>query len=281
MKMFIAAGLMLASLNVFSQSYLILSNGVTLTTDKAGFLYDFGHFNLPYKVSAIGRNYFIEDNKLKTIDVNGFLYEKSIKSKELEDIKGKGGNFFVKKDNKLLTIDAKGFFYEYEDDKVFKKITAIGGNYFLAQPEKKKPVELYTVNDKGNYFKMNVEGLNTAEVVVSSGNFFQTKSGDIYTVSKDGFVFAKSEMKVGTIAKSGANYIINSDGLLFTISEEGMLFLPILPANIKIADLKSFGSNYMIDTEGRIFIVDSIGVITERSTTHDLRNSKIFSLSRK
>lgn len=281
MKMFIAAGLMLASLNVFSQSYLILSNGITLTTDKAGFLYDFGHFNLPYKVSAIGRNYFIEDNKLQTIDSNGFLYEKAIKSDKLDELKGKGGNFFLNEDSHLFTIDEKGFFYEYEDSKVFKKITAFGGNYFLAQPDKKKPVELYTVNDKGNYFKMNVEGLNTAEVVVTSGNFFQTKAGDVYTVSKDGFVFAKSEMKVGTIVKSGANYIINSDGLLFTISEDGLIFLPILPANIKIAELKSFGSNYMIDAEGRIFIVDAQGVLTERSTTHDLRSSKIFSLSRK
>lgn len=281
MKMFIAAGLMLASLNVFSQSYLILQNGITLTTDKAGFIYDFGHFNLPYKVSAIGRNYFIEDNKLKTIDSNGFLYEKSIKSKELEEIKGKGGNFFVNKDNKLLTIDAKGFFYEYEDDKVFKKITAYGGNYFLAQPEKKKPVELFTVNDKGNYFKISVEGLLTADIVVTAGNFFQTKSGAIYTVSKDGFVFPKTEVKTGTVVKAGANYFIDSEGLLFTISEDGLLILPVLPTNIKIPELKSFGSNYMIDGEGRIFIVDAAGNLHERSTTHDLRNSKIFSLSKK
>ena len=275
MKKFLAAGLMLASLNVFSQSYLILSNGVTLTTDKAGFVYDFGHFHLPYKVSNKGINYFVEDEKLSTIDENGYLYEKDIKVKK---IKGAGGNFFVNDDSHLVTIDAKGFYYEYEEEtKVFKKITSYGGNYFLASVEKKKPADLYTVNDKGSYFKLNVEGLNTGDINTFNGNYFQTKNGTVYTVSSAGFVFPKPTVKTGSVTKAGGNYFIDSNKLLYTVSSEGLLILPVLPLKLKIDNLVSFGANYMIDKDGKIFAVDKAGVIFERSVKHDLRNAKIFS----
>jgi hypothetical protein len=280
MKSFIASALMLISLNVFSQSYVVLSNGITLTTDKAGFIYDFGHFHLPYKINVRGHNFFIEEKKLSTIDVNGFLYEKSgIKANKLANIKGFGGNFFINDDNHLFTIDARGFFFQYDkDDKIFKKVVSYGGNYFLVKPEDKKPaVDLYTVNDKGNYLKMNIPGLNPADITALEGNYFLTKTGVIYTVSKDGFVFSKADMPIGPITKAGGNYLI-SNGLIYTVSEDGLFILPVLPLNFKIFDLKTFGANYMIDSEGRIFIVDKAGNIAERSSTHDLRNAKINSL---
>lgn len=275
MKKFLLAGLMLASFNAFSQSYLILNNGITLTTDKAGYIYDFGHFRLYYKVQVKGLNYFVEDKKLSTVDENGFLYEKSIK---VDEVKGTGGNYFVNKSSHLVTIDSKGFFYEYEDDaKIFKKITRFGGNYFLVQMDKKKPVQLYTVNNKGNYFNINVPGLNPADINAFNGNYFQTKSGVVYTVSAEGFVFSKADINVGKIEKAGGNYFIDSNKLLYTVNDEGYLILPVLPENLNIEDLVSFGANYMIDTEGRIYLVDKNGNIFERSINHDLRNGKIFS----
>jgi hypothetical protein len=280
MKKFLSLGLMLASLNAFSQSYLILNNGVTLTTDKAGFVYDFGHFRLPYKVTLSGQQYLVEDKKLSTVDSNGLLYEKSLKGDKIEKIKGKGGNFFINDENHLFVIDSKGYFFEYDkDDKIFKKAIVLGGNWFLVKPEDKKPgIDLYTVNDKGNYFKLNVPGLNNADIIQCFGNYFQTKDGMIYTVSKDGFVFPKPDIKTGKVAKSGGNYFIDSNGLLFTVSEEGFLLLPELPATIKISEIKRFGANYMVDSEGRMFVVDSKGNLFERTLNHDLRNAKILSL---
>ncbi len=280
MKKFVAAGLMLASLHTWAQSYVILNNGITLTTDRAAFIFDLGLFQLPYKVSVKGSNYFLSDKKLKTIDGNGFLYEKSIKESKLEKIKAKGGNFFINDENHLFTIDAKGFFYEHENDNtIFKKAFSFGGNFFLVRSDERKPtIDLYTVNDKGNYFKMNVEGLNASDILPSPGNYFQTKTGVTYTISKDGFVFSKSDVKVATVAKAGGNYFIDTKGMLYTISEQGHLILPELPLNIKMAQLKSLGANYMIDEEGKIFIVDKDGLIFERPVGHDLRNSKVLSL---
>jgi hypothetical protein len=280
MKELIVAGLMLACLNSWAQSYVILSNGITLTTDRAGFIYDFGLFQLPYKVNVKGSNYFLSDKKLKTIDGSGFLFEKSIKESKLEKIKAKGGNYFINDDDHLFTVDANGFYYEFEnDDKIFKKAILFGGNFFLVKPDDRKPnIDLYTVSDKGNYFKMNVEGLNPSDILPSPGNYFQTKNGVTYTVSKDGLVFNKASMKVAAITKAGGNYFIDTNGLLYTISDQGHLILPVLPVNIKISALKGFGANYVIDEEGRIFIIDRDGFIFERTISHDLRNSKVLSL---
>lgn len=277
MKNFITLGLLLASFNAFSQSYLILNNGVTLTTDKAGFVYDFNHFRIPYKVTINGGQFHVEDKKLSTVDTSGFLYEKNF---EVKKVKGKGLNFFVNDDNHLVTIDEKGFYYEYDkDDKIFKSAVAFGGNFFLVKPNSRKPnIDLYTVNTKGNYFKIDVPGLNPADIKTVGGTYFQTKSGVVYTVSKDGFVYAKPEVKVGSIVKAGGNFLIDSTNKIFTVTDDGFLILPVLPMNIKVMTVQKLGSNYMIDSEGRIFTVDAQGNMHERKTDHDLTDAKILSL---
>ncbi len=278
MKKFLVAGMMLASMNVFSQSYLILNNGITLTTDNAGFVYDFGHFRVPYKVTLNGGQFLVENQKLSTVDTSGFLYEKSLK---VEKVKAKGLNYFINDDSKLITVDTKGFYYEYDKDakSVFKKVAGMGGNFFTVKPDDKKTIiDLYTVNNAGNYFKVNVPGLNPADIATIGGTYFQTKAGVVHTVSKDGFVYAKPEVKVGAIKKLGGNFLIDSANLLFTVSEEGFLMLPVLPANIKVADIQKVGANYMLDSEGRIFVVDKVGNLVERTINHDLRNTKILSL---
>jgi hypothetical protein len=278
MKKILIAGAALLSMNAFAQSYLVLNNGITLTTDKAGFVYDFGHFRAPYKVTLNGGQFMVEDKKLSTVDTAGFLYEKTMKVEKA--VRGKGLNFFIKDDNHLVTVDSKGFFYEYDkEDKIFKKAVAFGGNFFLVKPDDKKAiVDLYTVNDKGNYFKITVAGLNPFDIISIGGTFFQTRDGKTYTVSKDGFVYPKTEVKVGAVKKAGGNFFIDDKGLLFTVSEEGFLMLPVLPANIKVSDIQKIGANYMIDSEGRIFTVDKVGNMAERTINHDLTSAKILSI---
>ena len=277
MKNFLAAAVMLTSMSAFAQSYLILNNGVTLTTDKAGFVFDFGHFRVPYKLTGKGGQFIIEEKKLSTVDAAGFLFEKKF---EVDEVKGKGLNFFIDGDDHLVTIDAKGFYYEYDkDDDIFEKAVKFGGNFFLVKPAKSKPeVHLYTVNDKGNYFKLDVAGLNPADITATGGTYFQTKNGVTFTVSKDGFVYPKKEVAVGTIVKAGGNFLIDSTNKIYTVTEEGFLMLPVLPANIVVADIQKIGANYLIDSVGRIFVVDKAGKIFERAVEHDLRNVKVLSL---
>lgn len=278
MKKILALGSLMLALNSYSQSFVILNNGVTLTTDKAAFVYDFGHFILPYKVNLVGGQFLVEEEKFVTVDEKGFLYRKTEKAPS--KIKGKGSKYLLSDSGTLYTFDASGFFYKYDKDSALKKAVKFGGNFFTVKPDDKKPlVELYTVNSKGNYFKMNVAGLNPAEITVMGGSFFQTNKGVIYTVNKDGFVISKADMKVGAVKKSGGNYFIDASNAIYTVSEEGFLFLPTLPASLKIDTITKLGQNYFLDSEGKLFAIDNTGAIFEREMkSHDLREAKLLSL---
>lgn len=277
MKKLITLGAMLLSASSFAQSYLVLGNGVTLTTDKAGFVYDFGNFVMPYKVTVNGGQFLVEEDKLSTVDQGGFLYNKDLKVKK---VKGKGANYLITSDNNLVTVDGKGFYYTFDkDSSVFKRANVFGGNFFTASPvSRKSGTELYTVNSNGNYFKMDVAGLDPYAITAAGGSYFQVSNGLVYTVNKDGFVFAKKDLKVGMITKKGGNYFIDINNKLFTVTDEGILIAPVLPANIVISKMVKFGSNYMIDRNGKIFVIDSKGVIYERAINHDLNSVKVLSL---
>lgn len=278
MKKILALGSLMLALNGYSQSYVILNNGVTLTTDKAAFVYDFGHFILPYKVTLTGGQFLAEEGKFVSIDDKGFLYRKDEKAPT--KLKGKGSNYLIADNGNLYTFDAAGFFYKYDKENATKKAVTFGGKFFTVKPDDKKPlVELFTLNTKGNYFKMNVAGLNPAEIVTAGGNYFQTNKGVIYTITKDGFVISKADMKVGAVKKIGGNFFIDSNNAIYTVSEDGFLFLPTLPANLKIATITKLGQNYFLDQEGKLFVVDSTGAVYEREMkSHDLRDAKILSI---
>jgi hypothetical protein len=278
MKKILALGSLMLALNGYSQSYMILGNGVTLTTDKAAFVYDFGHFILPYKVTLTGGQFLAEEGKLISIDDKGFLYRKDEKAPS--KLKGKGNNYVIADNGTLYTFDAAGFFYKYDKEAATKKSSGFGGNFFTVKPDDKKPlVDLYTLNSKGNYFKTTIPGLNPAEITTLGGTYFQTNQGVIFTVSKDGFVYSKAETKTGLIKKMGGNFFIDSANAIYTVSEEGFLYLPVLPMNLKIATITKVGQNYFLDQEGRLFVVDSTGAIYERDMKgHDLKDTKILSI---
>lgn len=277
MKKFLALGLTLVSMNVFSQSYLILNNGITLTTDKAGFVYDFSNFVLPYKVNVNGGRFFVQEEKLVTINDQGFIFRPDFKVKK---VKGKGNNYLLDDKEGLVTINSQGLYASYDKDSAVKKIASYGGNFFTVTVDaKKKLIDLYTVDSKGGYFKPTIAGLNPAEINQIGGNYFTTEKGVTYTVSSEGFVYPKTDLVAGIITKKGGNFFVNSVGSFFTVSEEGYLLLAVLPKNLNVASIVKVGANYAIDTEGRIFVVDSKGVITERSISeHDLREAKILSI---
>jgi hypothetical protein len=257
------------ALSAFSQSYLILNNGITLTIDKGGFVYDLGHFSQVFKVSAAGARFFVEDGKLHTVDENGYLYEK-----DKVKVSAKGGNYFFDESFRLHTIDARGFVYKFED-KLLKKAKGFGGNYFTVRPDDRKPAILYTVNSLGNYFQLNIPGLSVADIKVFGGNYFQMKDGTVYTVSKDGFVFSKD--KTPEIKKLGGNFFIDASGVLYTIAEDGVLLAPALPSELSVSAPFKLGANYMIDGTGKMFTVDQSGSVFLRSVSHDLSKTKIFS----
>jgi len=270
---------LLFPLLVSAQSYLILSNGVTLTVDKSGFIYDFDHFFLPYKVQVNGGQFFVSDEILYTIDENGFLYKKDTEI-DPKDVVGKGLNYFINDSHHLYTIDQKGFVFKYSKDKsVIKKAKLFGGNFFTVElDEKKKITELYTLNSKGNFFKTVLQGLNPYEISTVGGRWFLTNKNVLYTISKDGFVFSKNEVIISKVKINGGNYLVDDTNKMFTISDDGLILLPNLPITLNLNQINKIGSNYLIDKEGRAFVINSSGEVLERSTqNHDLRAVKIIS----
>ena len=278
MKKILALGSLLLAFNSYSQSYLILNNGVTLTTDKSAFVYDFGNFILPYKITLTGGQFLAEEGKLINTDEKGFIYRKDEKAPS--KIKGKGNNYLISDNGTLYTFDTNGFFYKFDKEAATKKTVGYGGNFFTVKLDDKKPiVSLYTINSKGNYFKIDVAGLNPADITTFGGKYFQTNKGVTYTVSKDGFVYPKPEIKTSPIKKMGGNYFIDTKDTLYSVSEEGFLYLPTLPMTLKVASITKLGTNYFIDQDGKLFGVDNTGAVFERTVTaHDIKEVKILSM---
>jgi hypothetical protein len=274
-KLFVIAALSF-SLNALAQSYMVLGGGVVLTVDKQGQVFDLNHFILPYKITLTGGQFLAEDDRFVTIDDKGFLYRKE--EKVPKNIQGKGLNYILSERGRLTTIDDAGFFYEYDKESVFKKARMFGGNFFVVDIDEKKGLaDLYTLNSKGNFFKINVPNLNPSLITVAGGRYFQTRNGVVSTVSKDGFVFTKPDIKVGAIKKMGGNFFIDSNNLIFTVSEDGLLLLPLIPNGLEISSLTKLGNNYFIDGRGKLFTVDNLGQITEREIkSHDINDVKIL-----
>lgn len=272
MKKMILAVLATLSINAFSQSYFVLENGITLTIDGNGYVYDFAHYTPVNRVTVKGGQYMVEDNNvLVTVDDRGMLFRKY----ELlpKQVIGKGINYFVGDNGALYAIDTMGFVNLFEEDAKIKTATKFGGNYFITDAD-----EIFTVTNAGTYAAQQVEGLKPSDIITFGGNYFMTNRGVLFTVSADGKVFNRKLDRVGIIVKKGGNYFVDSTGVLYTVAQDGSLKLPALPVSLRVQAMARLGSNYFMDGAGKLFTVDKEGNIFERWTSYDLKTTKIISL---
>lgn len=276
MKSFLLLALATLSLNAFSQSYIIMDNGITITTDTSGFTYDFGHYAYPQKVTLRGGQYFVEEGGiLATVDEHGLFYRKY----EIipEKIKGKGINYFLSDTGTLFTINKAGIVTMTENE-VFKKAISFGGSYFTVATEDEN-LELYVIDGAGKVSKPEVPSLKVKDIVSFGGHYFMTNRGIVFTLSSEGVVSPRDDMRVGILTKKGGNYFVDSSNVLFTVAQDGSLRLPAFPLSLKVNSILKLGSNYFIDQAGRLYVVDKEGNIFERiMRDHDFKNTKIISL---
>ncbi len=270
LKIFIT-GFFLLSINAFSQSYFVLENGITLTVDKNGYVYDFSHYTPVARVTVKGGQYLMEDsNVIVTVDNQGSLFRKyEVLPKE---ISGKGLNYFIGTNGALYIIDSMGFVTLIEGDTKMLNASKFGGNFFIVDNE------IYTVSDAGSYSMVVVEGLNAADIISFGGNYLMTNRGILYTVSSDGKIFSKAQNRIGIIVKKGGNYFVDTTGMLYTVADDGSLKMPALPVSLRIQAMSRLGSNYFMDGNGKLFTVDKDGKIFERWMNYDLKMTKIISL---
>lgn len=276
MKRFLIASIAALSLNAFAQSYIIMDNGVTITTDKSGFAYDFGHYAFPQKITLKGGQYFVEEDRiLATIDENGFLYRKY----EVipEKIIGRGMNYFLSAKGDLFTIDRTGLVTTTKDE-AFKNAGHFGGNYFVVtSPEGQS--DIITINRDGKHIPAGLEKFELGSIVAFGGTYFMNNRGVVTTVSGDGILTPRPEVRVGLLVKKGGNYFTDSSNLLFTVTEDGKLINPGLPLNLKVTNITKLGSNYFFDISGRLYVVDQNGQVFERNLNGiDFRTARVISL---
>lgn len=278
MKILLIVISMVLGAKAFSQSFLIMENGIILTTDRSGFAYDFGHYAYPQRVSLKGGQYFVEeDNILVTIDENGYLYRKyeSIP----QNILGKGINYFISSDGFLYSIDSQGKL-KVSEAQEFKAAKNFGGTFFTTQPnESEELFDLYSVSQNGKIQKYDRGPFKKKEIVSFGGNYFMNQRGFVFTISSAGDIFQQENPSVGLIIKKGGNYFIDSSNLFYSVTDSGELKLPDLPFNLKVSSILKLGTNYFIDQAGKLYTVDRDGNITEKiMTDHDFKKVRVISL---
>lgn len=271
-------GLAFLSLSAFAQSYIIMENGITITTDTSGFSYDFGHYAFPQKVTLKGGQYFVEEGGiLATVDENGLFFRKY----ELipEKIKGKGINYFLSEEGVMYTINKAGYVTMTENE-FYRNAINFGGNYFTidVDPEKKM-LDLMVVDNSGAVIKAEVPSLKVNDIISFGGNYFMTNRGIVFAVTASGEVIPHDDMRIGILVKKGGNFFVDSSGYLYTVAADGTLKMPSLPISLRVSSIHKLGSNYFIDLTGKLFVVDKNGDVFERPMRdHDFKNAKIISL---
>lgn len=271
MKNFLLVSLISFSLSTFAQSYFVLDNGITITVDQKGYVYDFGHYTPLARVTLKGGQYLIEDaNVLVTVDEKGNLYRKY----ELipQSVIGKGMNYLIGEDGTIVTIDSQGSASLVERDERLKSSSKYGGTYFAVGEE------IFVVAASGEYSAVRTEGLKASDILTFGGNYFMTNRGLLYTVSQDGKIIPRTQDRIGIIVKKGGNYFVDSTGSLYTVAKDGSLKLPALPISLRVQAISRLGANYFMDGAGKLFTVDSEGNVFERWLNYDLKMTRIISL---
>ncbi len=245
----------------WAQSFMIMNNGSILTTDKEGFLYDFGHFAYPHKISLKGGIFFIEENSIiATIDEKGMLYRKY--EYIPKNIIGKGINYFLSSEGELYMIDKAGAI-KTKTEEDFKQASYFGGNYFFLALDDGK-IELVTISDTGEYVRHSEQIMSLSDLVSLGGKYFMNRRGVVHTISAAGEVIVHADKRVGLIDRRGGSFFTDSSGFIYTISSEGELVTPAIPANLSVTNIVRNASHYFIDLQGRLFVINSRGEIYQK-----------------
>jgi hypothetical protein len=278
MKSIFCSILIMFSLNVLGQSYLIMDNGVILTTDRSGFVYDLGHYAYPQDVTLRGGQFFVEaGHVLVTVDEQGLLHRKyeALPAKP----KGRGMNYLLSSEGELFAIDQSGQVHYHQDDS-FKYALNFGGNYFTVKtPGESGQLQVVVIKQSGELLKVNAAELGIQDIVSFGGTYFMTNRGILFTVSLDGELGSHQEQRIGVLVKRGGNFFTDSAGAIFTVNIEGAVVLPAVPLDFDARKITRTGSNYFLTATGLLFVVDAAGNIFERKLAdHPVGNIRVISL---
>lgn len=280
MKRFFFAALMFGSVAAQAQSMLVMKTGKIFTFDDQGMIYDLGNFLVPYKIKEVRGRYLIDDKrKLRTVDRNGYMYNKEKEDKVPANIETFGENFFINKTGKIFTVDDQGYVFEAEKrEREFKNIDKLGGTFFTAEKKEdgEKKLAFFAITTTGKIMEVLVPHLNLGRINFAGGNYFTTTKGELYSVSGDGFVYAKPELGTfnGWELKKGGNYFI-SRGSLYTVAQSGVVMSVADAADL--GHIEVFGTNFFITKAGALYTVSANGNLRRVPFNESLSSVSHFS----
>lgn len=276
MKLLMLSVMLSLTWQVSAQSYFIMNNGSTLTTDKDGFIYDLGHYAYPHKISLKGGVFFVEENSIiATVDENGMLFRKY--EHIPEKIKGKGINYFLSSEGELYTVDRTGGIKVHVQAD-FKSATRFGGRYFLLALEDGM-VEIVTINLDGEFTRHPEMKMKLIDIVSLGGTYLMDRRGIVHTINSWGEIISHADKRVGIIEVRGGNFFTDSSNFIYSISKEGELITPAVPMNLSASNIVKSSSNYFVDLQGRLFVVNDKGEIYQKTLDgHDFKNIAVTSL---
>lgn len=278
-RLFLALTLLTSSVS-FAQSMMVLKTGKVLTFDDQGMIYDLGNFLLPYQIKEFHGRYVVDDNrKLRTVDRNGFMYSKDDEDKVPVNIEVFGENYFISKFGRIFTIDEQGFVFRAEEkESEFRNVEDKGGIFFTAEKkvDGKKFPAFYAVTNLGRVVEVTIPNVDITRINFTGGNYFTTTSGELFTVSADGYVYSKKDLGRfnGWELKRGGNYFLHQ-GSVYTVAHSGVL-MNVAQAS-DIGPIKLFGTNFFVTLDGRLFTVSSNGTLKNLPFSEKLTNISHFS----
>ena len=259
------------SATAHAQSYLIKSNGVVLTVDQQGNLYDRSQFILPYMIRYKGGQFYVHDNRqITTVDDGGYYYRIDPSIEAPKEVRFSGLNYFIEKDGTAWTIDRQGTLLKSDGDKAYKKPLVTGGTYFVVEGKKRNdPARLFVVTDRGNIVEMTVPGLDPATIKDGGNSWFVTNAGMVYTVSREGFIYNKSDIirTRNNIQTKGGNFFVVG-GYIYTVAEDGLLMNQGIMSYFGV--VAKVGHNYFLTRDAKFFAIDNTGKVINRTENHDL-----------
>lgn len=243
----------------FAQSYIIRPNGVVLTIDAKGYMYDLNQFILPYMVTTRGGQFYINDKRqITTVDENGFFYR--IDKREFEaprKVSFSGDNFFSDKKN-LWTVDKSGVVYKHEDIENLGRVIKAQGRFFVVKPRRGNSI-LYMVDSMGQPKPRIIDNFNPEDILSMGTHWFFSNRGELFTVNENDTLMVRGGNLYNGLSnqlKAGGNFWVSEKGL-FSIDDKGMPLMNNFNSNM----VATVGSNYFVLNDGRLFVVGANGSV--------------------
>lgn len=280
----LVAGLLLAATaTVHAQSYMVRANGVVLTLDEKGFVYDLNQFVLPYMITVKGGMFYVTDKRvITTIDENGFFYRLDPKQYEApRKVEHSGHNYFLEGNGTVWSFDRNGSPTIGERNWDYRKPLYVGGKFFVVKAKRDEPASLVIVNDRGTVNELRVKDLDASKIVKSGTNWFAAQvrpafSYQLYTLDADGKVYQNPNLKAPAIIGAKGGNFLEADGELLTIDERGTIVSQGTMS--RFGTISKIGHNYFLTQEGKLFVVDMNGTVIERTGVVDLSNIALTTL---